>query len=269
MGDPNATSPGRRRTAVSIFLPLEHGSWALALEPLALALLVAPSPAGVALTTAALAGFFARRPLKAALDPSAADPPRAAQGVLLLFSALALAGLGGAWLLSSPAALWPLLLAAPFGGLFIYFDAQGDSRAALAELAGSAAFAVLPATFATLAGWRVPAALALTALALAHSIPTVLTVRTYLRLRKGKPARPAVPLLAAALALGTIALLAAAHQAPWFAICGPGLLLLRTAWFISARQPAWAAKRVGLAEAILGGVYLGCAAIAYLSKGNG
>ena len=268
MDDPNATTSGRRPTA-SIFLPLEHGSWALALEPLALGLLVAPSPAGVALTTAALAGFFACRPLKASLDRSDTEARRAARWVLLLFGTLALAGLGGALLLGSPRALWPLLLAAPFGGVFIYFDAQGDSRAALAELSGSAAFAFLPAAFATLAGWHVPAALALAALALARSIPTVLTVRTYLRLRKGKPALPAVSLLAAALALGTLAILAAAHQSPWLAVCGSGLLLMRTAWFVSPRQPAWAAKRVGMGEAILGAVYLGFAAIAYHTNWNG
>lgn len=63
-----ASGPLVRPASVgTVFLPKEHGSWSLALEPLALGLLVAPSLAGGALAGAVLAGFFARRPLKAAL----------------------------------------------------------------------------------------------------------------------------------------------------------------------------------------------------------
>jgi hypothetical protein len=56
------TSPWR-----DVVLPREHGSWSLALEPLALGLLVAPSAPGGCLAVATLAGFLARRPLKIAL----------------------------------------------------------------------------------------------------------------------------------------------------------------------------------------------------------
>ncbi|HQY06456.1 MAG TPA: YwiC-like family protein, partial [Lacunisphaera sp.] len=75
---PHLLSPsaatGRERAAPvpgAVFLPKEHGSWSLALEPLALGLLLAPSAAGGALLAAALAGFFARRPLKTALTAPA------------------------------------------------------------------------------------------------------------------------------------------------------------------------------------------------------
>ena len=46
------------REAIKLTLPNEHGSWSLALEPLALGLLVAPSAAGAALGLAAACGFF-------------------------------------------------------------------------------------------------------------------------------------------------------------------------------------------------------------------
>ena len=49
---PRMTAPAPASPA---FWPKEHGSWSLALEPVALGLLVAPSPAGLALATAALA----------------------------------------------------------------------------------------------------------------------------------------------------------------------------------------------------------------------
>ena len=50
--------------ALRLMLPKEHGSWSLALEPVALGLLVAPSAAGAALAAAAVSGFFLRRPWK-------------------------------------------------------------------------------------------------------------------------------------------------------------------------------------------------------------
>ncbi len=196
--------PSRHRItttpAAPVFLPKEHGSWSLALEPLALGLLVAPSYGGTALATAALAGFFARRPLKAALVPDPIDHRRAARESLVMLSALAVTGLFEAIVLGGPAALWPLLLAVAPGGLFVYFDAQNNSRAAAAELAGSAAFALVPAALATFAGWSAPAALALTVIALARSIPTILAIRTYLRLNKQQPAGVFLPLLTGGLA---------------------------------------------------------------------
>ena len=83
-------------------------------------------------------------------------------------------------------------------GLFAWFDAQNGSRAAAAEVAGSAAFALVPAALATLAGWSAGPALALAGLALTRSVPTVLTVRNSLRLSKGEPAAFLLPLLTAA-----------------------------------------------------------------------
>lgn len=302
--------PAASPPASTVFLPKEHGSWSLALEPLALGLLVAPTIAGAALTTAALAGFFARRPLKAAfaremnavLSPAilpgdstrvlhrhvAAElagrrpnfigktPPQAAGNVsaftgrrrparetAVMFSALAAAGFGETLVFGGVTALWPLLLAAPLGGMFAWFDRQNDSRAAAAELAGSAAFALLPATIATLAGWTRPAALALSALALARSVPTVLTVRTALRLGKGQPVNPTVPLAAGVLALGLTGVLAGRHQVPLFAVGLVALLLLRSVFFVTALRPAWPARRIGLIEAGLGALYVGTVALAY------
>lgn len=60
----------------SLVLPREHGSWSLALEPLALGLLVAPTRAGAWLALAGAAAFLSRRPLKLALTTPATDPRR-------------------------------------------------------------------------------------------------------------------------------------------------------------------------------------------------
>jgi len=255
---------GDMAPAPAAFLPKEHGSWSLVLEPLALGLLVAPSIPGGALATAAFAGFLARRPLKTAFATEFSERRCAARQTVVMLSALAVAGMfetvvTGGWL-----PLWPLLFAAPLGGLFAYFDAQGDSRAAAAELSGSAAFALLPAALASLAGWSVPAALGLAALALARSIPTILTVRSCLRLRKGQPVRMVVPALAALAATGAIFLLATGHQVPALAAAGPVLLLGRSLWFASSFRPDWSARSIGIAELALGLVYIALVAVAYL-----
>jgi hypothetical protein len=249
----------------AVFLPKEHGSWSLALEPLGLGLLVAPSVAGLALALAAVAGLFVRRPLKAALTHAVSGRRREARRPLGLLSAAALAGLGEAFVLGGPGALWPLGLAAPFGGLFLWFDAQNESRAAAAEIAGSTMFALLPAAMATLAGWPAPAALALSAIALGRSLPTILAVRAYLRLTKQQPADPFAALSAGTGALLALAFLAQAGLVPWLAVGWSGLLLLRLIWYVTSLRPVWSARRVGITEAVIGLIYIGTLTAVYRS----
>lgn len=257
-----APVPGNYSPSSATFIPKEHGSWSLALEPIALGLLLAPTYAGAALATAAVAGFFVRRPLKA-LFHAEPERRRAALPALIILATPALVGLGEAALLAGPAALWPLLLAAPFGGLFVYFDAQGESRAAAAELSGSAAFALLPAALAALAGWPTPPALALAGLSLSRSLPTVLTIRTYLRLSKQQAADIWLPLVSGVAAWGLIGSLAYIQLVPFLAVGLNGVLLLLTVVLVTKFRPAWPAKRVGLVEAGLGLLYTGGLALAY------
>lgn len=255
--------PENGSPAATVFLPKEHGSWSLAFEPLAFGLLVAPSSAGAALALAAVAGFFARRPFKAALAPAFSPRRRTARETVGMLSALAVAGLFETLEVGGFAALWPLLLAVPFGALFVWFDAQNESRAAAAELAGSTTFALLPAAFATLAGWPWPTALGLSAVVLIRSVPTVLTVRACLRRSKGQPVGILALLASGILALGAALVLASQRLVPGLILVLAGLLLLRTALFLSPLRPDWSARRIGIFEAILGVLYFGAAVLAY------
>ena len=247
-----------------LLLPKEHGSWSLAFEPVALGLLVAPSVAGGALALAAAAGFFLRRPLKLAITTPPDDPRRrpARRWAAVLLSGAGLA-LAGAAALGSARALWPLALAAPCGLLFLWFDLRQAMREAEAELAGSMAFALLPAAFATLAGWPGPAALALAVVMLARSVPTVLTVRTFLRLGKGWDADPLPTLTVSGLGFILVALVTWRQLAPTAALLVNGLLLLRTLWLVSTLRPHWPARHVGILEAVLGVIHLGVLTAAY------
>lgn len=254
----------------TLLLPREHGSWSLAFEPVALGLLVAPSWAGGALAGAVAAGFFTRRPLKLAVTLPATDarqsPARTwavglgllAGNALFLSAHLSPASARDGW------ALWPLLLAVPFGALFLRFDLRNAMREAEAELAGSAAFALVPAAFATLAGWPALHALGLSAVMLARSVPTVLAVRTALRLGKGDPVEPAWPLFAAAGAAFALALLAARGWVPRTAPVVALLWLARTFLYaVPTLRPPWSAKRIGLTETLLGLASLAALAAAY------
>src|ERR1017187_2204793 len=78
------------RAAIQLTLPKEHGSWSLALEPVAFGLLVAPSASGAGLALAAVSGFFLRRPMKLLLSRKN-DPRQLLAAVclgILLFLAL-------------------------------------------------------------------------------------------------------------------------------------------------------------------------------------
>jgi hypothetical protein len=248
----------------SLLLPKEHGSWSLAFEPVVLALLVAPSGAGAALAGAVAAGFFTRRPLKLAVTLPAADPRRtsaawlASAGSLLAGAALLAAALPG-----GGRGLWPLLLAVPFGAAFLWFDLRNEMREAEAEFAGSIAFALTPAAFATLAGWPPAPALALAGLTLARSVPTVLVVRTYLRLGKGQPAAVLPSLATGTLALLLIVALGWGRLVPVAAVALGLIFWLRGSWLVTGFRPAWTARRVGLLEAGLGTLQVGVLAAAY------
>jgi hypothetical protein len=256
--------PESPTSAGSIVLPKERGGWSLALEPVALGLLAAPSPAGAALAGAAVAGFLTRRPLKIALTSAPSDPRRRAAlgwSAALASAVLALALLASS--LAGPRALSPVLAAVPFASAFLWFDLRQAARGAEAELAGSIAFALLPAAFATAAGWSPSAAAGLAAIALARSVPTVLTVRSRLRMRKGEAVPVALVTAAGIIATAGLAALAASRIVPWPGPVLAALMLARTVFLLNPGSPAFSARTLGLAETGIGVVYVATMALAY------
>ncbi|MFA5058428.1 MAG: YwiC-like family protein [Opitutaceae bacterium] len=251
------TSPSETpyfRGMIRLVLPKEHGSWSLALEPLTLGLLASPSTAGAALAVAVLAGFFLRRPVKLLLGGSA-DPRRPqALSALILLGTTAAASLALAAVLSSLGQLWPLLPAVPAGAAFMWFDARGESREAAAELTGALALAMIPAAFATLAGWPPAPALALAAIMAGRSVPAVMTIRTYLRRQKGQAVSAGLALAASAAAVAGAMLLARADLAPRASTVVMAALLIRTGVLLGPVRPQLPASKVGVAESVLGGI---------------
>jgi hypothetical protein len=245
----------RWREGLKLVLPKEHGSWFLALEPVALGLLVTPTAAGAALAVAAVSGFFLRRPLKIfsrEQDGERLKTARASVFVLILIAAIGLllaAKMGGV------DKLWPLLPAALAGLVFVWCDSRNEAREGAAEVAGAVAFGLLPAAFGALAGWSVPASLALAAFMLVRSVPTVLTVRTNLRIKKGQTVSILPALLAAVVGLALGAWLVSLRLAPWTAVFFAVVFAARTVWLLCWR-PRLTPKTIGMAEATLGGLMI-------------
>ena len=255
----SSAAAGFRPAGSSVFLPKEHGSWSLALEPVLFGLLVAPSLAGGALAVSAAAAFFLRRPAKAVWR----TPHRAAWIAVVLLGICAVVGMGKAILLAGWSPLLFLLPALPLAALFLHWDRQNESRATHAELAACGIFALLPAVMAAQAGRPVVVAVTLGSIMLARSLPTVLIIRTYLRRRKGSPAGSTPAVVATMITVGLIIAFAFAGQSPWTAVAFVLIAALRLALLVPAWQPDWPAKRIGIAEAVFGLGYVLLIAVAF------
>lgn len=244
-------NPSPWRAAMQLTLPKEHGSWSLALEPVAFGLLVAPSAAGAALALAAVSGFFLRRPLKLLRSGKGGSRQRLAAVCLTILLMTGLTGLMLAAAHGVPGGLWPLLPASLAGAVFAWFDGRNEARGGAAEVAGAVTFGILPAAFGALAGWSIGGSLALAVTMLVRSVPTVLTVRTCLRVLKGQSFSSTPALMAAGAGILVTVWLAMLGLAPWLAVFFAVGFALRSFWLLLWR-PRLSARTIGIIEAALG-----------------
>lgn len=237
-------------------MPKEHGSWSLALEPLVLGLLAAPSIAGLWIALAALTGFLLRRPLRLAWRDSDPLRRRLAGQILFLgtmFAAIAF-GLGVA--AAARSVLPWMLLPAAAGAVFAYYDLQNSGREAAAEIAGAAAFAALTGMIAAAGGWPTAAAAALLCAMAARAVPTVMLVRAYLRAAKTGRSRVAPALSVSSVALAVAVLIWWLGQLPAAVVVALGLFWARAFALLVFPRPALRARTLGLVELALGAAYV-------------
>ncbi|HVS51568.1 MAG TPA: YwiC-like family protein [Opitutaceae bacterium] len=245
-----------------MLLPKEHGSWSLALEPIALGLLVAPSVAGGWLAVASIAGFFSRRPLKLLWRDPRPERRATARGAFAMLSVLAGAGAFAALAFAGPGlALW-LAPAAVAGAAFLWFDLRNEMRAGAAEIAGATAFAFVPGAMAAAAGWPVWPAVALSAAILGRAVPTVLTVRSYLRAAKTAEASIVPALAASGLAVVVAAMFVDYRTMPLAVVIALGVLLVRSVVLLCA-APKFRARTLGFFELAVGAGFVLTTALAW------
>ena len=260
---PNKEPPFKAR---AIALPAEHGSWGLVIEPIALGLLVAPSFAGFCLGLGVFAVFLTRRPFKVALAERRRASPargRAAGHLLLVYGACAVLGIAATFAFVGWKPLAPLLCTLPLVLVFLLYDLNNQSRAWQAELAGCITFAMTAASIALAGNWRLPPALALSAVLVGRAIPSVLYVRSRIRLERNRPAaiRSALALHAAALLV--VAWMAEIGLTPWIAVAVFLALLARATIGLSPYRRRVAIRTIGISEMVYGGSTVLALAVVY------
>lgn len=245
-----------RRVALRpLAIPNEHGGWGFLFEPIVLAGLAAPSPAGALVAIAAVAAFLARHPLKLAAGDVARGRryPRTMVCATIAAAYLTVAAIAIAF--AGPRPLLPLAIAAPFGVVQLVFDARNRGRAALPELSGAIAMGGVAASMALASSKPLAFAAALWLVALCRSLPAILYVRQLLGRGRGA-------IVAHVVAIIVVALLWRADLAPLLAVIAAVALLGR-----ALRPPSQAApKKIGVAELFWGGGTALATGAAYLLR---
>lgn len=251
----------------TVAIPPEHGAWGFLLEPVALGMLVAPSPAGICLALAVLGAFLMRHPLKIAVTDRQRgkryERTALAERVALGYGALALGGGLAAVLLAGVSILLPFMLAAPLSILMFASYAQNRGRDLLPELAGAVALAATASGVALAGDEPLDRALALWAILAARDVPSILYIRARLRLERGKP--HSVPLVAAANAVGVAGILALALAgfAPALAVIALVILFGRAMYGLSPYRRAVRVQIIGVLEMFYGLLVVALTAIGY------
>lgn len=256
-------------SSVKQILPAEHGSWGLVGEPVVLGLLVAFSPAGLLVALGSFAGFLVHRPAKLAGGDRRKGRryPRTvlAERFAAAFGLGGAASLAGALALAGPALLLPFALALPLAALFVVYDLR-PGRSWQAELAAPAAFASAAAAIALASGWSAPAALALWAVMVCRSVPSVLYVRERVRLERNGTLRPKVlraTAIAHAASIVLAAALVAAELLPVLALVAVAVLAARAGHGLTWMRFGRTARAVGFQEIGWGAVTVLLVAMGY------
>jgi hypothetical protein len=203
-----ATQRGALR---SVALPVEHGGWALTLEPAVLGLFVAASGAGWCLAAAALVAFVARTPLKVVLvdrwrKRSLGRTVVAARVAAIELLALAVLVTAAA-VLAASAFWWPLVVAVPLVGVELWFDMRSRSRRLVPELAGAIGVCAVVAMIVLAAGAESRLALGLWLILAARVITSIPFVRGQIAVAHHRPVAAGGLVLAdvSALVVGVVA----------------------------------------------------------------
>ena len=245
----------------AIALPAEHGSWGLTLEPILAGMLTQPSWPGFLFGVAAFAAFLMRWPLRSYLLARRRARRRLAWQFVVGYGAVAVLALVATIWLGGWAPLLPLLIAIPFGLVFVYYDWRRVGRTWQAELAAPIAFAGVVAVILLLGGAETGQAYAFWLALAGRSAPSIFYVRARLKLDKGHGAMiwPVHGLHLLVLLLVIAARLVGFLN--WVTVLILLLLLLRSLWGLSRWRMAVSVPRIGVSEMVWG--FLLVLALAY------
>lgn len=251
----------------AVALPTEHGGWGFVLEPIVLGLLVSPSYVGLLIGLSALFGFLSRQPIKILWSDysSGRSSPRTQTAVVFggiyFVSATGLLGAAMAYGIEPFA---PFAIALPFMGLVLLYDSIGKSRTLVPEILAPVALGSTAASIAMAGGWSFVGAMVLWCLVAARWAPTVLYIRTRLRLEYGREPELTPPVVGHLLAIAFVTVLVMVDLAPPLVISVFAILLTRCLIGLSPFRRATTPQKVGFAEAGWGIVAVAIIALGYL-----
>ena len=255
------------RSIRAVALPAEHGVGSLWLEPVLLAMLVAPSSAGLILGLLGLTSLLFRQPLKVVLIDLGRrrtySRTRLASGFALLYGSVFAVSISTLFRMEQTAAilsLAPIYLIAALQ--LLMFDARGNSRHWMPEVMGAVAMSLFAASIGIAAGWSWESSFALAAIVAARAIPTIIYVRARLRQIKNEDGRHSSALLLHGLSLCATIILFLTGIAPVLAIVAVGMLLVRAYYNLQ-----WASlvkpMAVGIQEVLTGLIFVALVAAGY------
>jgi hypothetical protein len=204
---------------------------------------------------AAFAAFLLRWPVKVAYNERQRERRQrmaAAVRFIALYGAIALGAFLGAVWLAGWSMLLPLLLALLFGLVFLWFDLKNRSRSWQAELTAPIAFSAVATSIALIDGWPAGPAYALWAVLVARAIPSILYVRSRIRLDRGKPHQTWLPVVTHLAALLGVIVLIGLGLLPLLTLIPFLLLLGRAVVGLSKYRRPVSIKTVGFTEMGLG-----------------
>jgi hypothetical protein len=244
----------------SVAFPYEHGGWGLTLEPIALGLLVTPTWAGLGLGFFALCAFLIRHPLKLWLADmrQGMHYPRTVLAVCLglIYGGLALAGLLGAALQAEGPFWFPLVLAAPWALVQLFYDAFNRGRHLLPEVSGAIAMSSVASGIALAGGAELGMAFGLWFVLGARAIASIYFARAQVLRARGVAVRRA-PIYGVFLLMFLASLCAVlAGWIPKLAMLALLILALGAAHALSrppvpARVVGWSQVAFGLVTVLL------------------
>lgn len=251
--------PTANISARSIALPVEHGAWGFLFEPLAVGLILAPGLGAPFIALAVVGAFLLRQPLKFLLgdllQKRRLSRTHIARRFVLIFGCIAMTGLFGQLWLAPIESLVPFALVTPIAVYMLAQDVARQSRQLLPELLAAFVLASSVTVLTIADGFTYPFALALWAIMLARLLPSVLYVRSRLRLEKGREFSRIGPIAAHAVALAVVLGLYYLGLSSILTILMVAFLTGR-AWFgLSRYRQVLKAKAIGIWEVIYGILY--------------
>lgn len=247
----------------SVALPAEHGGWSMVLQPLILALLVAPSKAGALLATAAALTFLARHPLKLLVQDLRRgrwfQRTRLCAWIAPAYAGTAAVALVAALTASGKQTLLPLAAGAVLALIQFACDIRQRGRSFAAEMCGGCAAAMTAPAIALAAHRRWEISVALLLIALSLTLPAVLFVRSVLRRELRR-----TTMLMHVVAVAAAGTLWHFGLTPAVAVAVMAMLLLRAMIGLQTKtRPA--ARVVGMREAVWGAAAVIIIAAGYLA----